>query len=65
MLGGQAEIPVDKQKSTTPISQIGQAVYIQKLQHTCKDGEWIPYPLLCQIPHRWRMPVGLSHNEQR
>ena len=25
----------------------------------------IPYPLIHQNPHRWRMPVGLAHNEQQ
>lgn len=24
----------------------------------------IPYPLIHQNPHHWRIPVGLAHNEQ-
>ena len=36
-----------------------------KLQHTCKDGVLIPYPLIRQNPHRWRMCASLAHNKQR
>ena len=91
-LGGQAQTPMDKQKSTTntiiergsirmtlkvgqtnfnvggqkkstrSISQIGQTSCEQKLQHTYKDGVLIPYPLIRQNPHRWRMCASLAHN---
>ena len=40
-----------QKKLTRPISQIGQASYKQKMQHTCKDGVLIPYPLIRQNPH--------------
>jgi len=56
---------VDRKKSARPISQISQASCKQKLQHTYKDGMMIPYPLIHQNPHRWRMPAGLVHNEQQ
>ena len=63
---GQTNFNVDGQKkSARPISQIGQASCKQKLQHTCKDGVLIPYPLIRQNHHRWRMPAGLVHNEQQ
>ena len=63
---GQTNFNVDGQKkSARPISQIGQASWKQKLQHTCKDGVLIPYPLIRQNPHRWRMCAGVAHNEQR
>jgi len=52
-------------KSARPISQIGQASCEQKLQPTYKDGVLIPYPLICQNPHWWRMCAGLAHNEQQ
>ena len=50
---------VDRKKSARPISQIGQASCEQKLQHTYKDGVLIPYPLIRQNPHRWRMCADL------
>jgi hypothetical protein len=53
-----------QKKLARPISQIGQASSKQKLQPTCKDGVWIPYSLIHQIPHGWRLPVGLAHDEQ-
>ena len=63
---GQTDFNVGGQKkSIRPIYQIGQDSCKQKLQHTCKDGVLIPYLLIRQNPHRWRMPVGLVHNEQR
>jgi hypothetical protein len=54
-----------QKKSARPISQIGQASWKQKLQHTYKDGVLIPYPLIRQNPHRWRMYADVTHNEQR
>jgi hypothetical protein len=94
-LGGQAQTPMDKQKSATNtivqrgsirptlkvgqtdfnvggqkksarlISQISQASCKQKWQHTYKDGVLIPYPLIHQNPHRWRMCAHVTHNEHR
>jgi hypothetical protein len=63
---GQTDFNVGEQKkSARPISQIGQASCEQKLQHTYKDGVLIPYPLIHQNLHRWRMCAGLAHNERR
>jgi hypothetical protein len=41
-----------QKKTARPISQIGQASWKQKLQHTYKDGVLIPYPLIHQNSHR-------------
>ena len=63
---GQTDFNISGQKkSARPISQIGQASCKQKLQHTYKDGVWIPYPLICQFLQCRRLPIGLAHNEQR
>jgi hypothetical protein len=62
---GQTNFNVGGQKkSARPISQIGQANCKQKLQHTYKDGVLIPYPLIHQNSHRWRMCADVTHNEQ-
>jgi hypothetical protein len=63
---GQTNFNVGEQKkSARPISQISQASCELKLQHTYKDGVLIPYPLIRQNLHWWRMCAGLAHNERR
>ena len=53
-----------QKKSARPISQIGQASCEQKLRHIYKDRVLIPYPLIRQNLHWWRMCAGLAHNDQ-
>jgi hypothetical protein len=52
-----------QKKSVRPISQINQASWTQKLQHTYKNRVLIHYPLIRQNPHRWKMCANVIHNE--